>query len=68
MQFEILLLQSLQRPTTDAMKTMVRDQPIWMRLRSFEWRDKVLDANTLRDFREAVVNAEVLDARFLEFG
>ena len=68
MQFEILLLQSLQRPTTDAMRTMVRDQPIWMRLRSFEWCDKVPDANAIRDFHEAVVNADALDARFREFG
>lgn len=38
-----------------------------MRLRSPERCDKVLDASTLRDLREAVIKADVSDALFREF-
>ncbi|WP_217434235.1 transposase, partial [Leisingera sp. ANG59] len=45
---------------------MVRDRLSWMRFCGLGIADTVPDANTLWDFREALIKADALDALFNE--
>ena len=56
-EFRMLVLLSLRGLSLATTEAMARDRPGWMRFDGIELRDKVLDANTLRDFREALIKA-----------
>ncbi len=61
-EFKMLVLQGRHGLSLEATENAVRDRPGWMRFCGLELRDKVPDANTLWDFREAPVKAGELDA------
>ena len=61
-EFKMLVLQGRHGLSLEATEKAVRDRPGWMRFCGLELRDKVPDANTLWDFREAPVKAGELDA------
>ena len=65
-EFKMLVLQSFNGLSLAATEAMVRDRPGWMRFCGLELRDRVPDANTLRDFREALIKADALDRLFRE--
>ena len=65
-EFKMLVLQSFNGLSLAATEAMVRDRLSWMRFCGLELRDKVPDANTLWDFREAPVKADALDKLFRE--
>ena len=65
-EFRMLVLQSLYGLSLAATEAMARDRPGWMRFRGLKLRDKALDANTLWDFREALITADALDRLFRE--
>ena len=65
-EFKMLVLQSFNGLSLAMTEAMVRDRPGWMRFCGLELRDKVPDANTLWDFREAPVKADALDRLFRE--
>ena len=56
----MLVLQSLRGLSLEATEKMVRDRPGWMRFCGLEMCDRVPDANTLWDFREALIKAGAL--------
>jgi IS5 family transposase len=64
LKFRMLVLQSLHGLSLEATERMVRDRLSWMRFCRLGIADPVPDANTLWDFREALIRAEVLDELF----
>ena len=66
LKFKMLVLQSLHGLSLEATEHMVRDRLSWTRFCGMDLSDKVPDANTLWDFREAPVKAGVLDELFKE--
>ncbi len=66
LKFKMLVLQSFNGLSLAATEAMARDRPGWMRFCGLELRDKVPDANTLWDFREALIKADALDKLFRE--
>lgn len=60
----MLVLQSLHGLSLEATERMVRDRLSWMRFCGLGIADPVPDANTLWDFREALIRTEVLDDLF----
>ncbi len=64
LKFRMLVLQSLHGLSLDATERMVRDRLSWMRFCGLSIADPVPDANTLWDFREALIRAEVLGDLF----
>lgn len=64
LKFRILALQSLHGLSLEATERMVRDRLSWMRFCRLGIADTVPDANMLRDFREAQIKAEALNALF----
>ena len=64
LKFRMLVLQSLHGLSLDATEKMVRDRLSWMRFCGLGIADPVPDANTLWDFREALIRAEALDDLF----
>lgn len=65
--FKMLVLQHLYEMSFDATNTMVTDRLTWMRFCGLTPNDAVPDANTLRNFRDALIKAGVLDDLFREF-
>ena len=66
LKFKMLVLQSLRGLSLEATENMVRDRPSWMRFCGLEMCDRVPDANTLWDFREALIKAGAFDDLFKE--
>ena len=66
LKFRMLVLQSLHGLSLEATERMVRDRLSWMRFCGLGIADTVPDANTLRDFREALIAADALNALFAE--
>jgi len=66
LKFRMLVLQSLHGLGLEATEKMVRDRLSWMRFCGLGIADTVPDANTLWDFREALIRAGALDALFEE--
>ncbi len=66
LKFRMLVLQSLHGLSLEATERMVRDRLSWMRFCGLGIADTVADANTLWDFREALIKAGTLDALFAE--
>lgn len=64
LKFRMLVLQSLHGLSLEATERMVRDRLSWMRFCGLGIADGVPDANTLWDFREALIKADALDALF----
>ena len=62
----MLVLQSLRGLSLEATETMVRDRMTWLHFCGLELNETVPDANTLWDFREALIKAGVLDELFKE--
>ncbi len=60
LKFRMLVLQSLHRLSLEATEKMVRDRLSWMRFCGLGIADPGPDANTLWDFREALIRAHVL--------
>ena len=65
-EFKMLVLQSFNGLSLAMTEAMVRDRPGWMRFCGLELRDKAPDANTLWDFREALIKADAHDELFRE--
>ena len=63
-EFRMLVLRSRHGLSLGATGKAVRDRPGWMRFCGLGIADKAPDANTLWDFREALINAGELDALF----
>ena len=66
LKFKMLVLQSLHNLSLEATETMVRDRMTWLHFCGLELNETVPDANTLWDFREALIKAGVLDELFKE--
>ena len=66
LKFKMPVLQSLRGLSLEATEHMVRDRLSWTRFCGMDLSDKVPDANTLWDFREAPVKAGVPDELFKE--
>ena len=66
LKFKILVLQSLRGLSLDATEHTVRDRLTWLHFCGLKPHDTVPDANTLWDFREALIKAGVLDELFKE--
>ncbi|WP_414898185.1 transposase [Rhodovulum sp. YEN HP10] len=66
LKFRMLVLQSLHGLSIEATERMVRDRLSWMRFCGLGIADTVPDANTLWDFREALIRSEALEALFQE--
>lgn len=64
LKFRMLVLQAMHGLSLDQTEYMVRDRLSWMRFCGLGPGDAVPDANTLWDFREALISADVLDALF----
>lgn len=64
LKFRMLVLQSLHGLSLDQTEYLLRDRLSWMRFCGLGPGDKVPDANTLWDFREALIAANALDALF----
>lgn len=64
LKFRMLVLQSLHGLSLEATERMVRDRLSWMRFCGLGIADTVPDANTLWDFREALIKAGAFDALF----
>ena len=62
----MLVLQSLHGLSLEATEHMVRDRLSWLHFCGLKPHDTVPDANTLWDFREALIKAGVLDELFKE--
>ena len=61
-EFGMLVLQSRHGLSLEATGKAVRDRPGWMRFCGLGIADRVPEANTLWDFREALIKAGELDA------
>lgn len=66
LKFRMLVLQSLHGLSLEQTEYLVRDRLSWMRFCQLGPEDRVPDANTLWDFREALIAAEALDALFAQ--
>ena len=66
LKFKMLVLQSLHSLSLEATEHMVRDRLSWLHFCGLKPHDTVPDANTLWDFREALIKAGVLDELFDE--
>lgn len=64
LKFRMLVLQALHGLSLDQTEYLVRDRLSWMRFCGLGPGDAVPDANTLWDFREALIAAKALDAVF----
>lgn len=64
LKFRMLVLQSLHGLSPERSAYRVRDRLSWMRFCGLRPGDRVPDVNTLRDFREALIKAKVLDKLF----
>ena len=62
----MLVLQSLRGLSLEQTEYLVRDRLSWMRFCRLGPEDRVPDANTLWDFREALIAAGALDALFAQ--
>ena len=60
----MLVLQALNGLSLDKTEFLVKDRLSWMRFCGLGPSDAVPDANTLWDFREALIAADALDALF----
>ena len=66
LKFKMLVLQSLHDLSLDATEHMVRDRLTWLHFCGLKPHDTVPDANTLWDFREALIKADALEDLFRE--
>lgn len=64
LKFRMLVLQSLHGLSLEQTEYLVRDRLSWMRFCRLGPEDRVPDANTLWDFREALIAAGALDDLF----
>lgn len=64
LKFRMLVLQALHGLSLDQTEYLLRDRLSWMRFCGLGPGDPVPDANTLWDFREALIAAGTLDALF----
>jgi IS5 family transposase len=64
LKFRMLVLQALHGLSLEQTEYLVRDRLSWMRFCGLGPGDAVPDANTLWDFREALIAAKVIDALF----
>jgi IS5 family transposase len=64
LKFQMLVLQALHGLSLEQTEYLVRDRLSWMRFCGLGPGDAVPDANTLWDFREALIAAGALDALF----
>jgi len=64
LKFKMLVLQALHGLSLVQTSYMVRDRLSWMRFCGLGPGDTVPDANTLWDFREALIRAKALDKAF----
>ena len=66
LKFRMLVLQALHGLSLEQTEYLVRDRLSWMRFCDLGPADRVPDANTLWDFREALIRAGALDDLFAE--
>lgn len=64
LKFKMLYLQAQHGLSFEATEHLVRDRLSWMRFCGLSLADPVPDANTLWDFREALIRAGALDRLF----
>jgi hypothetical protein len=64
LKFKMLYLQAQHSLSFEATEHLVRDRLSWMRFCGLSIAEPVLDANTLWDFREALIGAGALDKLF----
>jgi IS5 family transposase len=64
LKLKMLYLQAQHGLSFEATEHLVRDRLSWMRFCGLSIADPVPDANTLWDFREALIGAEALDQLF----
>jgi IS5 family transposase len=64
LKFRMLVLQAMHGLSREQTEYLVRDRLSWMRFCGLGPGDRVPDANTLWDFREALMAAGALDALF----
>src|SRR5512134_350864 len=64
LKFRMLVLQAMHGLSLDQTEYLVADRLSWMRFCGLGPGDKVADANTLWDFREALIGAGALDTLF----
>lgn len=64
LKFRMLVLQTMHGLSLDQTEYLLRDRLSWMRFCGLGPGDKVPDANTLWDFREALIKANAFDALF----
>ncbi len=64
LKFRMLVLQAMHGLSLEQTEYLVRDRLSWMRFCGLGPGDAVPDANTLWDFREALIGAKVIDALF----
>ncbi len=64
LKFKMLYLQAQHELSFEATEHLVRDHLSWLRFCGLTIADPVPDANTLWDFREALIGAGVLDELF----
>jgi transposase, IS5 family len=64
LKFKMLYLQAQHGLSFEATEHLVRDRLSWMRFCGLSLADPVPDANTLWDFREALIAARALDKLF----
>jgi IS5 family transposase len=68
LKFRMLVLQAMHGLSLDQTEYLVRDRLSWMRFCRLGPGDAVPDANTLWDFKEALIGAGALDALFVRLG
>ena len=64
--FRMLVLQAMHGLSLEQTEYLVSDQPSWMRFCGLGPGDAVPDANTLWDFREALIAAGAIEALFAQ--
>lgn len=64
LKFRMLVRQSLHELSLEAPERLVRNRLSWMRFCGLSLADPVPNANTLWNFREALIRADVLDEPF----
>jgi IS5 family transposase len=68
LKLKMLYLQAQHGLSFEATEHLVRDRLSWMRFCGLSIADPVPDANTLWDFREALIRADALDKLFAHLG
>jgi IS5 family transposase len=68
LKFKVLVLQSLYNLSDEQTELMIRDRLSFMRFLDLGLEDPVPDATTIWLFREAVVDAGIIDRLFNQFG